>query len=105
MSPLNKDGLLIPSPSEPKLTGTERAIIKAIEKLSLKEGDILLVNDIDLAKAMSQLRTNVNFFVPIIIVPPGGITQLTIPEAKQALEHLITLETMQLSKEARDTDA
>ena len=96
----DKYDILVPPVSEQKQSGTERAIAKAIEKLHLEPGDLILVTDPRLAQALSQMRLQFPFFVPVVITPPGGIKHMTINECTEVLKQLIKLKELEEKTDA-----
>jgi hypothetical protein len=44
-----------------------------ITRLHLQPGDVLYISDIELVDSLMVLRVPLNFPVPVLLVPPGGV--------------------------------
>ena len=64
-------------------------VAKAVSKLSLQRGDVLLCSDPRLMESLARVRIpTINFALPIIYAPEGSLSKCTRKQLIEALEHL-----------------
>lgn len=58
----------------------------ALERLDIRDGDVLIVNDPKLCPLICQIDLKLDFIIPIIAAPKGNITKVSIEDLRKIVE-------------------